>query len=321
MLGALVATLVFATTLYWFVETPFRYGLPISWRRKRVVAGASLSGGLLIFIIALTIYLSGGVPQRTSSVLIGDVGQEEFFQTASHQFYRCQPKDVENLALNFNGVVRCFQSKADGLPSIVLLGDSHAEHLVFGVAESLQNENVGVYIQNAPSLRNEPAFKAAFTALDSGAGEKLVLISNRWISRLAKHERREDFSIELEATIRSLQRPGRKIVLLGDVANFEFPAESCKNTLPPPAKERCTLSRAEQKRSSADANAMLARVVLDTKVSFLSLEDLFCNEVICNMVKNGKLMYRDMDHLNIPGSYYVGSHLVVRLRAMGLIAP
>ena len=42
----------------------------------------------------------------------------------------------------------------------------------------------------------------------------------------------------------------------------------------------------------------------------MQLRDTLCNDKECTMVKNGVLMYRDSNHLNIPGSQYVGSQIV-----------
>jgi lysophospholipase L1-like esterase len=45
---------------------------------------------------------------------------------------------------------------------------------------------------------------------------------------------------------------------------------------------------------------------------FVDLNDLFCDESVCSMRKGTTLMYRDNNHLNIPGSRLVGSELLKR---------
>ena len=43
---------------------------------------------------------------------------------------------------------------------------------------------------------------------------------------------------------------------------------------------------------------------------YLELKDQLCHEDLCSMVRGGVLMYRDNNHLNIPGSRYIGKIVV-----------
>jgi hypothetical protein len=40
------------------------------------------------------------------------------------------------------------------------------------------------------------------------------------------------------------------------------------------------------------------------------MAEYFCGEGVCNMAKDGKLFYRDNNHLNINGSKFVGKEMV-----------
>ena len=45
-------------------------------------------------------------------------------------------------------------------------------------------------------------------------------------------------------------------------------------------------------------------------VNILNTAEYFCGEGVCNMAKDGKLFYRDNNHLNINGSRFVGKKIV-----------
>jgi hypothetical protein len=37
---------------------------------------------------------------------------------------------------------------------------------------------------------------------------------------------------------------------------------------------------------------------------------MMCHDALCSMTHKGQLLYRDNNHLNIPGSQYVGAEIV-----------
>ena len=49
-------------------------------------------------------------------------------------------------------------------------------------------------------------------------------------------------------------------------------------------------------------------------VAVINPESIFCDDKICSMVDNGKILYRDFNHLNIEGSKLFGNWLVDRHR-------
>ena len=46
---------------------------------------------------------------------------------------------------------------------------------------------------------------------------------------------------------------------------------------------------------------------------------LFCNEKNCTMEKDGKLLYRDDQHLNIEGSRYIGKFIANEMKKKKLL--
>src|SRR5258708_38208917 len=45
-------------------------------------------------------------------------------------------------------------------------------------------------------------------------------------------------------------------------------------------------------------------------VKMLSTRRYFCDIVVCSMVKENKILYRDYNHLNINGSFFVGRKIL-----------
>jgi hypothetical protein len=55
------------------------------------------------------------------------------------------------------------------------------------------------------------------------------------------------------------------------------------------------------------------------EVSVINTVPLFCNEKNCTMEKDGKLLYRDDQHLNIEGSRYIGKFIAAEIKKKKLL--
>jgi peptidoglycan/LPS O-acetylase OafA/YrhL len=288
-----------------YIETPFRIHLPLA-RGKVFILGAVLS--VLFISTGLLINASNGIESRFKTNLVGDVGQLDFHKYINDRFFDCEPKSVAAEALSWEGFLRCKQSKV-GVPDVVLLGDSHAEHLFIGLAEAKPNLNVAFYISSGVPMTENENFGAVFEELLSNGESQHVIIALAYRLQISSDNQGDVFEA-LELTIESLQKSKKAVSLLGDVPVFPVSAEFCKF--------------GHQKANNFDLCKVSVNEVTDQKSNFLTeIKDLterqsikyfeidqpLCNEKKCEMIKDGQVLYRDDNHLNVLGSRLVGGYV------------
>ena len=115
-----------------FIERPFRSK---SLGSRKSVFIFTVGFSLLFVVFGYASQVSHGFDARFNKSLIGDVGHLEFHKYIDKKYYDCEPKSLASQALKWEDFLRCKQSKI-GSPQLILLGDSHAEHLFIGLAEA-----------------------------------------------------------------------------------------------------------------------------------------------------------------------------------------
>lgn len=305
----LLATFGLAFFTWRFIETPIR-------NNRSVVGGRVLSAGIAISVVFVTMGLvindSKGVESRFETSLIGDVGHLEFHQFIDEEYFDCEPKSVSAQALSWGGFLRCKQSKS-GVPDLVLLGDSHAEHLFIGLAEAEKNLNVAFYISDSVPLVDNPKFEGFFEEILKNGKRQSVLITFMYSYQFADRDKKDIFD-RLELTIDSLQRAGKDVFILGDVPKFQINPEICKFRFQKTeVLDRCEVSVNQATYQSRPYEAMIKYLSKKNGVQFVELNAALCDEDTCGIIKANQILYRDNHHLNILGSRLVGGFLATSL--------
>ncbi len=137
-----ILTLILAYFSWKLIETPFRMNGKIT--RKKIFS-FSLIFTLFFIFIGYFGHARNGFENRFNRILTGDIGHLQFHKYIDEKYFDCEPKSIALSALAWDGFLRCKQSKK-GSPEVILLGDSHAEHLFLGLAEYIPNKNIAFYI-------------------------------------------------------------------------------------------------------------------------------------------------------------------------------
>jgi len=294
-----VAAVVLAFITFRFIERPLRFQL-----RQRSVAWLLAGAVFLVGVTGYTIYAKDGIAGRSVDLrevkFDGDIGHVDFHAYVENKFFPCTPESVRNQAEKWEDIVRCSQSRNDKPIDTVLLGDSHAEHLFIGVAESLPEKNVAFYIRNGMSVRSNPGFNVIFEAIDADPNIKQVVITSLWSLRQVP-------VADMIDTIRSLQSSGKKVFVTDDTPDFSFDPALCK------FRGECT-EDASSFIGRYNTYQQALRDVVDSVsgVELIRTSEYLCNAEVCKMGDNGKLYYRDPNHLSIPGSQFVGAEMIRR---------
>jgi len=309
-----VIAIFLAALTYLFIEKPIRLGSAKISERKVIVLILFM---LLVGITGGIIYLKGGVQTRKISSPtiknIGDTGHELFFQYTQKHFFLCTPKNIQNEALSVNNVTRCFQSKKNQPIDIAIIGDSHAEQIFIGLAEAMPNKNVVYYIQHAPPIMGHHDLDHIFEYVMADKSIKTVILNAFWSKRKKELPKNTSLSEGLSDTIKQLLSKNKQVIVLDDVPVFSFNPRQCEFIRPLSFTNNCNENKSTFDKKYNLYGPSLELSSKNSGAQFINTVSLFCDNKVCSMEKNGQLLYRDSDHLNINGSRYIGKFIAAEL--------
>jgi peptidoglycan/LPS O-acetylase OafA/YrhL len=312
-LAALCASVALAWLTFKWVEKPIRFGLKLRYKTSALVVGMLAIGAL-----GYSANKTHGFPNRMimgdqQVVRSGDIDHDVFHSYHGEQFFKCADSLLHKDAAQWRGVVRCFQSHKTKPVSLFLLGDSHAEHLFIGIAQELPHVNVGFSTKVGLPLLSNADFKVIFDHVLNNADIKQVVITAMWASRMGEVKKGHTLASELTYTIQALQTAGKKVYLSDHLPQFSFDPQRCKYLRPFTEATKCDESRENLDIQRAKYLADLQEVVrLSPDVEWIEISFLMCEGATCSMDRDGQLLFRDNNHLNIPGSQFVGAQIVTK---------
>ena len=302
-----VVTFIFAYLSWKYIELPFR-------KRGFISRKKTLSLVVIFTILFVSFgyvgHVKNGFESRFHRVLTGDIGHVEFYKNIDANYFDCEAKTIAANALRWEDVLRCKQSKK-GTPDIILLGDSHAEHLFVGLAEYIPSKNVAFYILGQKPYPETKVFKHIFDDLLNNHSPQHILLTMHFVGRLDAQGAGlyEGFS----STISALSKNGKTLTLLGDVPRFSHDPSLCVYARSAKSANSCTLSLADLEQQRLVYEHTLKRLASEFKLSYLRIDEALCEKNLCSMSKGNMILYRDNNHLNIIGSKLVGKSLAERL--------
>jgi SGNH domain (fused to AT3 domains) len=293
------------------VEKPIRFDWQFRYKTAVLVL-AMLAIGALGYSANKT----DGFPERPimkeqKVVNAGDISHDAFANYYGEHFFICADPVIQKDAGNWKGLVRCFQSHSSGPVTLLMLGDSHAEHLFLGVAEQLPHENVGFYGKGALPFISKDEFTLIFDRVLHNTDIKKVVITAMWAGRMNEVVKGSTLASELIRTIQALQASGKKVYLSDDIPKFGFDPQRCKFHRPLTQSTKCDEPKENLDSQRDKYLSDLQEVVRLTQgVEWIEISSLMCSGETCSMARDGQLLYRDNNHLNIPGSQFVGAQIV-----------
>ena len=294
---------------YVYVERPIRLG-SFPARNAALAAAAVAALGL----IGWRDFQVGGLffPNATLAVVAneGDVGPDEFLKYLATHSVPCDARLFSMTLLRGRDAPRCGQTYADRWPEVVILGDSHGEHLYMGVSEALPGRNVAWYAGGLP-LVDEPTFKLIYEALVAAPAVRAVILSASWAGELKRQPAGTSLRAEIDRALRLLGASGKVVYVANDVPSFHFDAGRCKFSGRLGFPALCDEPEAALDRQLATyENDLKAAVEANPGAQLIDTAHMLCRGDTCSMAEDGKLLYRDDNHLNINGSRLIGARLV-----------
>ena len=296
---AFFLTLLLSVLTYLLIEKRFR---KIN-SRNTVIIFVSFIFAVSFSVLAIFM-ASQNLKQYTDTLAskeryIGEIGHKPFFDYLYKNMYQCDPESIRNNATN-EGYLRCWQSKNKPEQDVALFGDSHSEHLFPGFADSFPDLNVVYFDALDEPTNTSPQARRIVEYLERDNNIKHVIISAYWNTRGIKVD-------ELRSLVTRLIASGKSVYLTSDVPVFQGDPFNCKYGVNPEliSREVCESSFGSQPQITSSNIAKLNEVTAGfPKAAILNITDYFCTQDLgrCSMVKKGRILYRDSNHLNVLGS-------------------
>ena len=313
MLALAVLSLLLAWFTWRWIEQPARQRAGFFGTRKGVFV---FSGSVSILLIVLGVigHKANGFESRFSRIALGETGYGEMHKALNNQFSDCSSEEILAQSERWNDLVRCKQTHS-GKPDIILLGDSHAEHLFLGLAEAMPDSSMAYYIRNGHLAPGDSVFSVIMRELVESEKPLSILVSMYYMRRF---EESPEARIALFESLNALREAGHRVTLLGDVPAFPIHPEKCVFVNDAGREPRsCSISPQDLRAQLETYEATLKAISNRLGVPFIPLYEPLCESSRCGMVSSGRILYSDIHHLNPTGSRLVGAYLAERLRQSG----
>lgn len=193
----------------------------------------------------------------------------------------------------------CIQSKP-GQPTIMLVGNSYANHLYPGAVAAFQNETVlSIGTCDPAAGGNDNSDCVLQDSIIAASDDlKLVILSSDWNGefppqRVASLRRRIDWITKL----------GKTVVIFGPKLDLPFHVRECFARPYKPAHMNCEFPRREATDDLADVTGLLQRTISGLqRAIYFDQTALFCDEQTCSAIRDGLPLLRDTGHYSVYGS-------------------
>jgi peptidoglycan/LPS O-acetylase OafA/YrhL len=300
----LIAVSIGMAWLSWkFVEMPFRSRAKDT--STGIVFGIASTAMTSVAALCGLVLIAGGAPFRFPERVVAIASYLAYDPSEAFRSGRCY------LATNRQqlDVQTCMKLNVKR-PNYLLVGDSHAAHLWFGLSTAMPEVN----LMQATASACRPAVERV-SLLDSRACPRLMqfvfndfLVNNRVDKVLLAASWKDEDIPALSDTLETLMSRGLDVVVLGPIVEYDgalprLLADEILHDSPSIASAMRTPGIAERDRA-------LRRMVTAKGATYLSIYDSVCREARCDEFAEGDIPLQfDAGHLTAKGSVEVGRRL------------
>ncbi len=322
---ALFASLPLAFLLYRAVEVPFRDRGKQQPFSKVLTIPAIGALSLTLLIGASTIYTKGAPARYSKSTLEAITNIElQAAQSKNAAAKKMEKSNSPKLALWGDSHARHFEQevRAQALaanyqfkifdsagcpPTIGLFLKRHSFSIPKGCfgknqrafAAILQDENITTVI-----LAARWAYYAQTRRFAGEAGGRAYLTRHKW-AFVSVEKSQENFTRGLQETTTQLMAAGKHVILLGQIPEFGFNPPRCikMSILTSASNSVCKISINDVRKRQAHSEQLLRKIAAaNPMIRYVHTSDVFCNESVCSPLLEGKIAYKDDDHINALGA-------------------
>ncbi len=304
--AAVLLAIVLAWLTYRVVERPLR----ASSGRGKVAALWTLM--LATAGLGGAIYLNDGLPARKA--VEDNLANHKALVVVEDKAAAAACKQRFGFATIYE---YCLMADVAKAPTVVLLGDSHAYHVVAGLTKYYSGigENLLMLATRHPYFGidpdEHPYQKPTGAMLEmalSMPSVKTVVFSTHLRFETALEKR-----LAVDAARETLRRflaAGKHVIFMSDVPNLGFDPRSCikrAGVASSATRLPCAITRGEWNAQISQHKEILARLAKEfPQVEWFDSAASLCDAAYCHAMIDGRLMFRDADHLSYEGDLLVG---------------
>ncbi len=309
-LAVVMGAVLLAWGTFVWIEKPIRFGSKSPLRTPMLLLAMVVVGYVGLMCKKSDGYPSRSLMQSRTEVHQGDIGHDEFHTFYADNFFPCADERVLNGSQKWGSLIRCFQTKRDKPIDLVIIGDSHAEHMLLGLSEELPHLNIAVYPRSELPFISSSEYKEIFDSVLSHPQLKYVLMTSMWAVSPLSSDEKITFQKNLQDTVNVLTSSGKHVFLTDDTPKFGFDPQRCKFSHPLSGRSHCEESADAYRQVHASYFSLLEQVQnKQNNVHLIRLDDLFCVDEICQMARHTTIYFRDTNHVNILGSKLMGARV------------
>jgi peptidoglycan/LPS O-acetylase OafA/YrhL len=304
----LIVVSIGVACLSWkFVELPFRSKAKDS--SKAAVFGIASTAMVSAFALCGMVLIANGAPFRFPDRVVAIASYLAYDPSTAFRSGSCY------LASNRQHLdVHTCMTLDPKRPNYLLVGDSHAAHLWFGLHSAMPEVN----IMQASVGACRPVVQPV-SMLDTRACPKLMqfvfndFLANNKVDKVLLSASWKDEDIPaLSTTLDLLKRKGIDVIVLGPIVEYDSPlprllADEILHNRPSIASAMRTPGIHERDRA-------LSRIVTAKDATYISVYDLVCRNGHCDEFAEGDIPLQfDAGHLTEKGSVEVGRRLSISI--------
>ena len=332
--GAVVIAILLAWLTYRLVEKPVRFG---ARTRSATVVLTLLM--LALGFLGYNTYVRDGLEFR-NKVFQQNRGQVKYQES----FY---DNDIcRRMFPDFQGFY-CIATGA-GQPTIQIVGDSHANRLVMGLARftdetilQIGHHGCPPFIDIAslePGLKKDECAKFTNDAIEVAANTDLIqtvimtfagakyIGAGKYfeVSDAGQHQSattNDLLASAMRKTIDHLRAKGKAIIFIYDNPEISFDPNTCIDGGRPlrltrrEVRNPCGIKKADFLNSQQEYRSLVRSVLKDyPEIKIVDAADAMCDSDLCYAVKDGAVLYRDGNHLSYGGSLLVGRQIAKAIK-------
>jgi peptidoglycan/LPS O-acetylase OafA/YrhL len=300
----LIAVSIGIAFLSWkFVETPFRSKTKDA--SKTVVFGLASAAMMSVAALCGLILIAGGAPFRFPERVVAIGAYLAYDPSTAFRSGHCY-LETNRQHLDIPTCMKLDPKR----PNYLLVGDSHAAHLWFGLSSSMPDVN----IMQATASMCRPAVIAT-SLLDTRACPKLMqfvfndfLVNNKVDKVLLSASWKDEDLPGLSATLEMLKSRGLDVIVLGPIVEYDgalprLLVDGILHNSPAIANGMRTSGIRERDRA-------MSRLATDKGATYVSVYDSVCRHGVCDEFAEGDIPLQfDAGHLTAQGSIQVARRL------------
>lgn len=317
--GICLLSFVLAWLTYRFVENPLRHRRIALMATRRSTFATGVAGSVGVILLAAGLGAWAHVGWR------GD-GAQASLQTALAGMRKSrttcgQDRPYSRTLRNEQG---CDLATANGKPSILLWGDSHADAMAAMVDAAARQRGIRMRLRYSPECPPLPGFSTVLAGVQfpRGSGEDggcaaynadvlaealrlkhdglaTVVLEAHWPAYVGTPEALHSASTSLMRTVSQLRQVGLHVVLVAPGVDQPHEVPACLAREP---AELCETTRVAAQANRQAAFAMLQRAARMEGVRLLDPMLALCDRDVCPAVSANAVLYSDRHHLTVAGA-------------------